>query len=167
MKCMVEERNDVQDDDVGCTVMMKGTVAREEREVGRVPGHGRLAAHVVVVVALRRRRRNERRRRRQASGPSPRAAREGVHRGERPDVAHARVALTAGRLRPTTDRYPARPVSLLVRHRARSSIAARPARSKRPRVAELCFEFLIYRHSSRGYVRVKQKTSTRVLVEVR
>ncbi|CAF4773401.1 unnamed protein product [Pieris macdunnoughi] len=89
------------------TVMMGTVGAREEREVRGVPGHRGLAAHVVVVVSLRRRRRNEGRRRRQARGPSPRAAREGIHRGERADVAHARGALTVGRLRP--DRYPRPP----------------------------------------------------------
>lgn len=80
--------------------------AREERKVRGVSGHGGFAAHIVVVVALRRRRRDEGRRRRQARGPSPRTACEGVHRGERPDVAHARDALAAGRLRAPADRYP-------------------------------------------------------------
>lgn len=121
-------------------------VTREQRKVCSVSWDRRLAAHVVVVVALGRRRRHEGRRRWQTRGPAPRAARERVHGGERADVAHARGALAAGRLRPATIvTAPPDP-----RHRARSSIAARPPRlpSARPRAASLCFEFLIYRHSS-------------------
>lgn len=78
-------------------------VSREQREVARVPGYWRLAAHVVVVVALGRRWWwHEGRRRRQARAPAPRAAGERVHGGERAHVAHARGALAAGRLRPAT-----------------------------------------------------------------
>lgn len=75
-------------------------VTREQRKVRGVSWDRRLAAHVVVVVALGRRRWHEGRRWWQARGPAPRAARERVHGGERADVAHARGALAAGRLRP-------------------------------------------------------------------
>lgn len=75
-----------------------GTVAGKKREVRALPGDRGLAAHVVVVVALRRQRRHEGRRRRQARGPPPRAAREGVHGGERADVAHARGVAARSRL---------------------------------------------------------------------
>lgn len=124
-----------------------GTIgAGEERKVVRVAGHGRLAAHVVVVVALRRRRGHEGRRRRQARGPSPRAAREGVHGGERAHVAHVRGALAAGRLRPPHDRYfaPQPPAPRALFDRRPPSVLP----FARPRTASLCFEFLIYRHSS-------------------
>lgn len=152
----------VHDLECNCMFSCEGTVvSREQREVCGVPRYRGLAAHVVVVVALRRRRRHEGRRRRQARGPAPGAAREGVHGGERADVAHARGALAAGRLRAARDRYGAPQP----RHRARSSIAARPPRlpSARPRAASLCFEFLIYRHSSSTRAAWKeQKNSTMV-----
>lgn len=75
-------------------------ITGEQRKVRSMSWDRRLAAHVVVVVALGRWRWHEGRRRWQARGPPPRAARERVHGGERADVAHARGALAAGRLRP-------------------------------------------------------------------
>lgn len=131
-------------------------VAREQRKAGGMSRDRRLAAHVVVVVALRRRRRHEGRRRRQARGPAPRAARERVHGGERAHVAHARGALAAGRLRPPRARRPrARPIVTTpalpdpgAARALRSPTALRVFPTARPRAALLCFEFLIYRHSS-------------------
>lgn len=103
--------------------------SRKQREVCRVPRDWWLPAHVVVVVALRRRRRHERRRRRQTRRPSPRAACEGVHGGERADVAHARGALAAGRLRPAARslRRPPTPAPrALFDRRPPSAFAIRP-----------------------------------------
>lgn len=115
---------------VQCVFSCEGTVvAREQREVCSVPRYRGLAAHVVVVVALRRRRRHEGRRRRQARGPPPRAAREGVHGGERADVAHARGALAAGRLRAAARslrRPPAPAPRALFDRRPPSAFAIRP-----------------------------------------
>lgn len=120
---------------------------REQREVRGVSGHGGLAAHIVVVVALRRRRRDEGRRRRKARGPPPRAASEGIHGGERPDVAHARGALAAGRLRAprivTTRPQPPQPPPRARTARALRSPPALRALTVRPHIAPLCFEFLI------------------------
>lgn len=75
-------------------------ITRKQRKVRSVSWDRWLAAHVVVVMALGRRRWHEGRWRWQARGSAPRAARERVHGGERADVAHARGALAAGRLRP-------------------------------------------------------------------
>lgn len=142
-----------------------GTIdAREEGEVSSMFWHGGLAAHVVVVVALRRWRRHEGRRRRKARGPPPGATREGVHGGERADVAHARGALAAGRLRPAERSLRRSPPALApgTARALRSPPALRVLPFARPRTASLCFEFLIYHHSSstRGTLNIKKTQHT-------
>lgn len=122
-------------------------VTRKQRKVCRMSWDRWLAAHVVMVVALGRRWRHKRWRWRQTWRPPPRAARERVHGGERADVAHARGALAAGRLRPLIRSLLLPPTSCTARA-LRSPPALRVLPSARPHVASLCFEFLIYYHSS-------------------